>query len=497
MTPGTSVSGSGPWLPATVSTAARSARRSPPRSPPRKTPERDSPALGVWKPVIDVILPADEQAPRKQRHTARRVWERLRDEHGAGVAESTVRGYVAVFRAERSALAHRVAVPQLHDPGQEAEVDFGDVWLYLDGTLTRCYLFVMRLSASGKSFHRIYATQAQEAFFDGHVEALAAFGGTPRLIRYDNLKPAVHRILAGRSREENERFIVLRSHYGFDSFYCLPGQEGAHEKGGVEGEIGRFRRRHLVPTPVVGTLEEANVRCAAADALDDHRRIGSRATTVGQDFAAEAPHLLPLPAEPFDPARLLECRVDAKARVCVRQSYYSVPARLAGRRLKVRLGAGRVEVMDGAAVVASHERSVRKGEQVLVLDHYLEVLARKPGALPGASALARARSDGSFTEVHERFWAAARRKMGDTPGTRALIEVLLLHRRLPAIAVVAGMEATLAAGSVDPAVVAVEARRAAEGAPSTVVPIGALARYDRPAPALGGYDELLTPGVAS
>lgn len=206
----------------------------------------------------------------------------------------------------------------------------------------------------------------------------------------------------------------------------------------------------------------------------------------------ERAHLLALPHEPFDAASLLECRVDTKARVCVRQCFYSVPARLAGRHLPVRLGATTVEVLDGSEVVATHQRSVHKGEDVLVLDHYLEVLAHKPGALAGASALGRARADGSFTATHERFFTEARRRLGDARGTRALVDVLLLHRRLPAAQVLAGMDAALGVDSVDPKVVAVEARRAAPGRTAAVVPIGALARYDRPTPALARYDQLLS-----
>ena len=118
---------------------------------------------------------------------------------------------------------------------------------WLDGVLTDGWMFVFRLSASGKGFHRVYLNQAQQAFLDGHVRALEHVGGVPGRIRYDNLKPAVARVLRGRDRAEAERFIALRSHYGFDSFFCQPGPDGAHEKGGVEGEVGRFRRRHLVP----------------------------------------------------------------------------------------------------------------------------------------------------------------------------------------------------------------------------------------------------------
>jgi hypothetical protein len=173
-----------------------------------------------------------------------------------------------------------------------------------------------------------------------------------------NLKPAVTRILLGRDRVENERFIALRSHYGFDSFFCEPGLEGAHEKGGVEGEVGRFRRTHLVPVPRAGSLEELNVMIAGRMASDDDRRIGRRAETVAEAFVAERAWLHPLPVEPFDSARLLSAKVDSKARVCVLGSWYSVPARLARRRVQVRLGAQALEILDGGQVVATHARSL-------------------------------------------------------------------------------------------------------------------------------------------
>ena len=276
-------------------------------------------------------------------------------------------------------------------------------------------------------------------FLDGHVRAFNSFGGTPGRVRYDNLKAAVVKVLRGRDRDESERFTALRSHYGFDSFFCLPGIGGAHEKGGVEGEVGRFRRRHLVPVPRVASMAELNELIAAGCATDDGRLIGHRRMSVGDHFALEAPTLRALPIEEFDAATLSNHRVDTKARISVRSVHYSVPARLARRRVDVRIGADSVEVLDGPAVVAVHARG-RKGEQVLTLDHYLEVLAYKPGALPGATALAAAKASGAFTPTHDRFWREASRRLGDQHGTRALIEILLAHRTLPAAAVTAGIE---------------------------------------------------------
>ena len=218
-------------------------------------------------------------------------------------------------------------------------MDFGEFHAVVAGVLLKLWMFVMRLSCSGRAFHVAFATQAQEAFLEGHVLAFEYFGAVPGRVRYDNLKPAVVRVLRGRDRAESERFIALRSHYGFDSFFCIPGKDGAHEKGGVEGEIGRFRRRHLVPVPAVASLAALNQLIAAGDMVDDGRVITGRPVTVAAAFAAEQLAMGPLPAEPFDPARLLQARVDGRARVCVRQNYYSVPARYAGRRLPVRLSA--------------------------------------------------------------------------------------------------------------------------------------------------------------
>jgi len=298
-------------------------------------------------------------------------------------------------------------------------------------------------------------------------------------------------VLKGRDRIESDRFIALRSHYGFDSFFCQPGLKGSHEKGGVEGEVGRFRRRHLVPVPKVNSMAELNELLAAGAAKDDQRFVAQRRITVAEHFALEADTLRSLPAEGFDVSVVASHRVDRKSRISVRGCLYSVPACHVGRRLDVRVGADTIEVLNGATVVARHARAL-KGDEVLALDHYLEVLAIKTGAFPGATALARARAGGVFGPVHERFWAEARRRLGDRDGTRALIEVLLLHRTIPADALLAGIERALAAGSIDAAVIAIEARRVEEPAVATVVPIGeGLSRFDRPAPSITAYDDLL------
>jgi transposase len=485
--------------------------------PERRTPARATPVLNQVSGWIDVMLREDLQAPRKQQHTARRIFDRLVDEHDASVSYSYVAKYVNRRRPQIAAEDRDRAgvidgfVPQTHEPGAEAEVDFADLWVYLADELTKCFLFTLRLSCSGRGVHRVFRTQGQEAFLEGHEYAFDRIGGVPyRHIRYDNLKSAVRRVLFGRERIESQRWQQFRSHYGFTAWYTIPGQEGAHEKGGVEGDGGRFRRNHLVPVPRIGHIAELNERLAVADIDDGARHIKGRSSTVDIDFTAEAPLLLPLPADRFDTALSRWTRVDRYSQVTVRQCYYSVPARLIGQRVRVALSAEELRVLDGSRLVATHPRLTTRATSHLVLDHYLEILMGKPGALPGSTALAQARASGAFTATHEAFWAAARARHGDAEGTRALIEVLLLHRRLDRDAVLTGIRTALAAGAVTADVVAIEARKASPTATVTSTPPAppprrsesalvtlqartqAQTRPDtRPAPSMAEYDELL------
>ncbi|CAM5509320.1 Transposase OS=Tsukamurella paurometabola (strain ATCC 8368 / DSM / CCUG 35730 / CIP 100753/ JCM 10117 / KCTC 9821 / NBRC 16120 / NCIMB 702349 / NCTC 13040)OX=521096 GN=Tpau_0221 PE=4 SV=1 [Tsukamurella paurometabola] len=212
--------------------------------------------------------------------------------------------------------------------------------------------------------------------------------------------------------------------------------------------------------PQVESLDELNEQIKTWEARDEGRRIDGRLRTVGQDYQHDRAALAPLPVEDFDPGLVLTPRVDRSAMITVRMVRYSVPAHLIGRRVRVSLQASQLLVYDGRALVARHQRVAGRGIAKVDLDHYLEVLKFKPGALPGSTALAQARAAGVFTASHDAFWAAARRVNGDVDGTSELIDVLLLHRSLPADAVTAGIDAALRVGAVTVEVVAVEARRA-------------------------------------
>ncbi|TDE22950.1 IS21 family transposase [Actinomadura sp. 6K520] len=494
-----------------------------PEPAPRKTPVRRSPKLDPFKKIIDEWLRADLDAPKKQRHTTKRIYARLAAEHGmADVGYTTVRDYVSrrrpEIRIEEGRGPAKVFIPQHHPPGLEAEVDFGELWVRLAGVMTKCYLFVYRMSYSGKAVHQVFATCGQEAFLEGHVHAFTTLGGLPTgQIRYDNLTSAVQKIVFGQSRArvENPRWRLFRSHYRFEAFYCQPGIEGAHEKGGVEQQVGYFRRNYLVPVPQVASLQELNDLIERAERAEDARRIGSRIRTIGQDFAQEAQLLRPLPDEPFETGLLLSPRVDRSSKVTVRCCLYSVPVRFIGRQVRVVLRSSELVVFDRREEIARHPRLTSKGAEHLVLDHYLEALMRKPGAMAHSTPLEHARAQGVFTQAHEALWSAARRALGEPGGTRALIEVLLLHRHMDDQDVIAGIGAALSVGSFCVDVVAVEARKAREirqGAlpapevapgpagtaaigpkvtPMLLKRVAELRDDDRPLPNVEAYDQLL------
>jgi transposase len=464
--------------------------------PPRKRPEgRPAPALGPHRALIDEWLLADREAPRKQRHTARRIWQRLVEERGAEVAEVTVRQYVRARRREIG-LPGEAYVPQVHHPAQEAEVDWGEAVVELRGRRLGVGLFHLRSCHAGAAYVGVFPRQTQQAFLEGHAEAFAFFGGVFELIRYDNLAAAVKLVLRGRRRVEADRFVALRSHYLFQSQFTLTGREGAHEKGGVESEVGRFRRRHLVPVPRVGSFAELRALVAAGVARDLERRIGGRVETVAQALERERALLRPLPAERYQTAEMLSPRVDAKALVTVRQSRYSVPVGLVGLRVEARVGAREVVILHQGREVARHERSYERLQTVARLDHYLELLRRKPAALRGSLALAQERERGTWPEALDELWRAIARRYGDSEAARHMVEVLLLAREVGPERLELAVRGALACGSHDGRAVALLARRQPRTQPAPLDLPDRLRASERPVPTLADYDRLLERGGA-
>ena len=461
--------------------------------PARRRPEgRPAPRLGAYRELIDEWLIADLVAPRKQRHTARRMWRRLVDEHGAVVAEATVREHVRKRRRELGLTVGEVFVPQVHAPGRTAEVDWGEAEIDLAGARTRVHVFFMRSCFSGAAFSMASPVETQQAFLEGHALAFAWFGGVFAEVRYDNLGSAVKKVLRGRRRVETDRFIALRSHYLFESIFTTPGIGGAHEKGGVEGEVGRLRRNHLVPVPEVGSVAQLNRLLVDACESDLGRRIAGRPVTVAEQLDIERPVLRALPA-PFDSTETTTVRVDSKALVTVRQNRYSVPVALAGLRVTAQIGAAEIRVSHRDREVARHERLHGKYRTRAVLDHYLELLVRKPGGLARSLPLAQERDRGTWPEQFDELWVALRARWGQSEADRQMVDVLMLCREHGPARVELAVRGALAAGAIDGRAVAVLARRTSPTAPAPRLD-GLEARlqaHDRPEPDLSDYDQLL------
>jgi hypothetical protein len=312
------------------------------------------------------------------------------------------------------------------------------------------------------------------------------------LVRYDNLRSAVTKVLKGRRRVEADRFVALRSHYLFESAFARTGKQGAHEKGGVEGEVGRFRRAHLVPVPEVGSLKQLNELLAVACVADLRRTIRGRRETVGEALAREVDLLRPLPAERFDAAETASPRVDQKALVTVRQNQYSVPVSLAGLRVAARIGAREVALYHDGREIARHPRLDGRFGVSAQLDHYLELLAHKPGALRRSLPLAQERERGAWPGCFDELWRAIEARLGPTEAARQLVDVLLLCREFSPARVELAVRGALAAGAHDGRAVQVLARRAERTEPAPLTDLEPrLAATARPAPALSDYDRLL------
>lgn len=460
--------------------------------PERPVLVRACPALDPVKPFIEAILLADKSAPRKQRHTAHRIWNRLRQEMPEHcVSASTVRAHVRERKWALGLAGKETCIPQGYAWGEEAQVDWYEAYVVLGGERVKVQIFNMRSMKSGAAYHRAYLHATQQAFFEAHEHAFAYFGGVFHLLRYDNLASAVTKVFRGHTRDEHIRFIAFRSHWQFRAEFCGPAQP--QEKGGVEGEVGTFRRNHLVPVPEAQDLEAFNRKLLADCIADQSRQIGDRPARVGPLLVEERGYLLALPKEGFDVAVIHAGQVDAKGCVKTHLVWYSTPLRV-GAKAQVRVLPSSIEVWYSGARVAVHERSYERGAQVFNLEHYLHVLDKKPGALPGARPLAQWRVQGLWPESFDRLWAIWQERLGKHPGTRAMVDLLLLAPVHGWPALRRAAEEALSLGCTDASAVAcllLQSTSATAPVTLSAEDLGDLSRYDREMPEMSGYDQLL------
>ena len=457
----------------------------------RKVAVRERPKLGPAMSFINTILETDRKAPRKQRHTAHRIWRRLGNEMAElQVSESTVRKYVRERKFELGLLGHETFIPQSYRFGEEAQVDWYEAYAELDGERQKLHIFCMRSMASGGAFHRAYPHANQQAFLEAHEFAFYYFGGVFATVRYDNLSSAVKKILRGYQREETERFIAFRSHWGFQSEFCTPGQ--GHEKGGVEGEGGYFRRNHLVPVPKARNLEDLNQQIAEGSREDERRVISGRDLSVGDAMQLEREQLLALAREGFQVAAVHFPSVNTHGMAKVLTNFYSAPLPV-GVEVQAKVYPAHVEIWYRGKCVARHERSFGRCQKVLDLEHYLEVLIKKPGALAGSTPLEQWRARGRWPESYDAFWKVLKERRGKQDGTRAMIELIMLGRKHGYRELEQAVDQALELGCSDVGAVRLLLHAESCGTQRSMesVEIGALSCFDRPLPQVVEYDQLL------
>src|ERR1700686_2571838 len=332
------------------------------------------PKLDPFSGIIDQLLLEDEGRPRKQRHTSKRIFERLRDEHGYFGGITIVKDYVLSRR-----LRHReVFVPLRHDPGH-AQVDFGEALAEIAGVERKIHFFAMDLPHSDTCFVQAYPAETAEAFCDGHNAAFGFFGKVPRSILYDNTKLAVARILGDGTRQRTRVFSELQSHYLFADRFGRPGK--GNDKGKVEGLVGYARRNFMVPIPRAVSFAELNAQLLECCRRRLNDRLRGHDDTIGERLVKDREALLPLPTAPYDACEKRPAWVSSLSLVRYRGNDYSVPTAYGHREVLVRGYVHEVVIACATAEIARHPRSYEREDFVFNPLHYLALLERKIGAL--------------------------------------------------------------------------------------------------------------------
>jgi transposase len=402
----------------------------------RRTKPPVRPKLDPFIGVIDRILADDKTRPKKQQHTAKRIFERLRDEHGFTGGITIVKDYVAGWRQR----TQEMFVPLVHPPGH-AQADFGEALAVIGGVERKIHFFAFDLPHSDACFVVAYPAETTEAFCDAHVVAFAFFGGVPQSILYDNTKIAVARILGDGKRQRTRVFTELQSHYLFEDRFGRPGK--GNDKGKVEGLVGLARRNFLVPIPVVESFEALNAHLVECCRRRINDRLRGHTETIGERLQRDLSAFhKPLPA-PYDACEKVGTTVSSLSLVRYRRNDYSVPTSYGHREVLVRGYVHEVVIACGAEIIARHPRSYEREDFVFDPLHYLALIESKINALDQAAPLADWQLPEEFATLRRHLEA----RMGKQ-GKREFVQVLRLMEAFKIDEVTAAVREAIARGAV-------------------------------------------------
>ena len=383
------------------------------------------PKLGPWLGIIDQILEEDRDRQKKQRHTAKRIWQRLQAEHAFAGGYTVVKDYVREARLRQK----EVFVPLTHPPG-DAQADFGEALVAIGGVEQKAHFLCVDLPHSDDSFVMAFPAETTEAFLEGHRRAFEYFGGVPRTILYDNTRIAVAQITGDGERRPTEAFSGLQSHYLFAAKFGRPGK--GNDKGNVEGLVGYARRNFLVPVPRSANWEELNRKLLEDCRQRRSQRIRGEQETIGERFERDRGKLLPLPPAPYEACARRSTRASSQALVRFATNDYSVPVAYAHHPVLVKAFVWEVVISAASEVIARHTRSYGREEMVFDPLHYLALLEQKTNALDQAAPLAGWELPEEFGQLRRQMEARQGKR-----GKREYVQVLRLMETFP-LAEVAG-----------------------------------------------------------
>lgn len=399
----------------------REALACPEPRPYTRTKDPPAPKLGPFKPIIDEILRADEEAPRKQRHTAAQIFRRLQSEHDYAGGYDQVRRYVGRHRRDQ----RETFIPLAHEPGQRLECDFGHIYVDFPEGRRRVPVLLPTWAYSYCPFAIALPTERTEAILAGMVEAFAFFECVPREVWWDNPKTVAAAMLKGRTRRLNERYAALASHYAFEPLFCMPAR--GNEKPHTENRVYDLQRRWATPVPKVKDLDELNAYLRACCLKDRDRTVAGQTETIGIRFERERAAAEPPPSRAFDACVPQEAKVDKYQTVRFDNNRYSTPRNYAFRVVTLKGYIDRVEIVADGQVVARHERCYGRGEQILDPLHYLVTLGRRPAALDHSNVYHHWRLPAAFAELRHKL----EQRHGPSAGGRQYVRVLQLLAEHP------------------------------------------------------------------